>query len=250
MYVQVKLRCSHESALEILQMRFVRLFVSTQVEIEDSHEKAFGDENVQLRHLFKGIQRQEKSEQARKTHIKRFECDVCGQKFALKRILKFHLIFHFNSGAFKCKTCGKRCTSKQGLTMHMQHIHEASSKNLKFDCKICQKQFKTRSAFCLHQLTHQDRKTCEICHKSIAPGHFKNHLKIHELKKEEEKFECKICTRKFFAKSNLTRHLKAYSKTFECDLCGKRFSFKFQLKEHLETHSRRLKTNRAVRRKH
>jgi KRAB domain-containing zinc finger protein len=54
--------------------------------------------------------------------------------------------------------------------------------------------------------------------------------------KQEEKFECQVCQKKFFEKWFLIRHSKTHEKPFECDLCGHRAARKEQMKNHLNNH--------------
>jgi uncharacterized Zn-finger protein len=141
---------------------------------------------------------------------------------------------HLNPTAFKCDICDQVCKNKKSLKSHKIVVHQNQTRN--FQCKICYMRFKTRAHLNTHQLVHQDRKTCDICHKSIAASSYKYHMKLHELKKQEKKFECQVCQKKFYKKQLLISHNKCHEKPLECDLCGHRFGFKVSMKRHLNKH--------------
>lgn len=54
----------------------------------------------------------------------RFACDVCGQQFLDKGVLKRHQDVH--TGGFKCGWCTRVFRSKTGLYMHMRTLHAES----------------------------------------------------------------------------------------------------------------------------
>jgi KRAB domain-containing zinc finger protein len=170
------------------------------------------------------------------THQKKIECDVCGRKFAGKgSFFKDHLIHHFNPKAFKCDICDSLFASRSSVSFHKIVVHQSVQKPRKFECQICQILFKTRGRLKNHQLVHQDKKTCDICHKSFSASTYKKHLNLHELKKQEKKFKCLICQRKFYTKRSLGDHSKSHE-PFECDLCGHRVAQKNCMKRHMDNH--------------
>jgi KRAB domain-containing zinc finger protein len=174
--------------------------------------------------------------QHQKTHQKAFECDVCGHKFATKAHLKDHLVYHFNPEAFKCDICLRIFTMEGNVRIHKIAVHQIVQQPRKFECQICHERYKTQTLLNRHQLVHQDRKTCGICQKSVAASSYRYHMKMHELKKQEKKFKCQVCRKKFLTKQLLIRHSKSHKKPFECDLCGHRVASKRNMKNHLKTH--------------
>jgi KRAB domain-containing zinc finger protein len=171
------------------------------------------------------------------SHQKAFKCDVCGHKFARKNHSFIdHLIHHFNPKAFQCDICHRNFRSRRNMKKHKIAVHQIIQQPRKFECQICQMRFKTSSILSLHHKVHQDRKTCDICHKQITASSFQYHMKTHELKKHEKKFECQVCQKKFFTKQLLRCHSKSHEKPFECDLCGHRVAFKQNLRRHINVH--------------
>lgn len=61
----------------------------------------------------------------------------------------------------------------------------------------------------------------------------------HSSKDENCSFNCKICGKKFYKVSHLTRHMKIHApvKPHACELCNKSFARSEQLINHLNAHS-------------
>jgi uncharacterized Zn-finger protein len=77
------------------------------------------------------------------------------------------------------------------------------------------------------------RVICFICYKNLFESSMRNHLKLHELKTSEKKFECNKCPKKFYTKQNLKQHENTHYKPKRCHLCESRFSRKRLLSNHL-----------------
>lgn len=82
-----------------------------------------------------------------------------------------------------------------------------------------------------------ERVQCLICDKDLSKESLRFHLELHEKKKNETKFECEKCSKKFFTQRNLRQHQKIHTFSYTCDLCGNQFSRRQQLLNHktLET---------------
>eukprot|EP00483_Globobulimina_turgida_P009755 UN09774 len=82
-----------------------------------------------------------------------------------------------------------------------------------FDCRICNRQFKTNVTLSRHMRTHSNEKPfqCKNCNKRLARSDYlRNHIRIHT---GEKPFQCTKCLRQFSRKSNLNRHCKNKSCT-------------------------------------
>lgn len=106
----------------------------------------------------------------------------------------------------------------------------------KFECKICLKKFKKAQQLKFHSKTHAERVTCTICSENFSAAAIKGHLRLHNIKQQAPKFQCKLCEKKFHIKHYLKRHILSHGKLFECDLCGGRFGVKSSVKVHLKNH--------------
>jgi KRAB domain-containing zinc finger protein len=163
-----------------------------------------------------------------------FKCGTCDKTFKSKTLLKIHQTTHLK--AYECDVCGHKFATNYYVRQHKIANHQEQSQ--KFECQICKMRFKVRSKLKRHQMVHQARKTCGICQKSIAANSYRYHMKLHQLKKQEKKFECQVCQKKFLTKWLLISHIKTHEKSFECDLCGHRVASKVQMKNHLISHLR------------
>jgi hypothetical protein len=166
-----------------------------------------------------------------------FECDVCGHRFTRKdSFLTQHLIHHFNPEAFQCDICLKKFTNNQQIKKHKTAVHQIVRESKFFECQVCHIRCKSRISLNGHKMVHQPKKTCEICQKSYSAGSYPYHIKTHEMKKQEKKFECQVCQKKFFTKQLLNYHKKTHEKPFECDLCRHQIARKDIMKYHLNKH--------------
>lgn len=80
------------------------------------------------------------------------------------------------------------------------------------------------------------RKKCPICQKLLLPQSYNSHLKLHEMRNDEPKFQCEICLKKFFGKANLTGHMVIHEPQHKCKLCCQKFLRKQSYVDHLLLH--------------
>ncbi len=74
---------------------------------------------------------------------------------------------------------------------------------------------------------------CNICHKKFVR---KSYWKRHELS-HDEKFSCEICGAEFMHTRHLNQHMNIHKeKQYECDICGKKITFSFNFKKHRKIH--------------
>ena len=147
--------------------------------------------------------------------------------------MKDHLKEHFSLIKAECNICWKSFTSSKALKAHTRTVHLTVDPH-KLCCNICHINCRNLTALKNHKSTHKVPKTCPICFKSIKPRCFPGHIKLHELKKEEKKLECKVCLKKFYTKSSLYSHMRTHNKSLKCDLCDYRTGRKDFMVRHME----------------
>jgi ribosomal protein S27E len=83
----------------------------------------------------------------------------------------------------------------------------------------------------------QEQKVeCPVCHKILLKTSLVKHLNLHELKRGRKKYECCICSSRFYTLEDLKKHTQIHAKTLMCPSCGRKFAFKWQLRNHLNKH--------------
>lgn len=100
---------------------------------------------------------------------------------------------------FMCPNCGKLFLRKEFLRKHEANCHENNVNDLKFNCRYCEKQFKSKSAKKFHERSK---------HRIEMDG---GYILIAEEEKSNEPQEniCKVCPipQKFNSKQILKRHM-------------------------------------------
>ncbi|XP_075425386.1 uncharacterized protein LOC142465261 isoform X2 [Ascaphus truei] len=129
----------------------------------------------------------------------------------------------------------KKCDKE---TTNAQKIHENVSV-IKYECSECGNNFNTKSAYTIHQRTHNTErlyKCCE-CQKCFTSNSaLVKHQRIH---RAEIQFSCSICGKCFSKNSQLVRHQKSHTgeKSFVCSKCGKCYFTKSHLVAHQRIHT-------------
>ncbi|XP_075166565.1 uncharacterized protein LOC142238735 isoform X7 [Haematobia irritans] len=126
--------------------------------------------------------------------------ECCGRRFATRKFLAEHIMVHYNPEHFKCKTCDKICRDSTQLESHEQtHLPNPPEAKYKktFQCEKCSKTFSSKASF-------------------------EHHMVAKHVPREEFKFECPECKKKYACEQYLARHLKYHypSKEFICEICG------------------------------
>ena len=89
----------------------------------------------------------------------RFGC-ICESEFTVKTDSKAHQGKHTDNLKFECKQCGKNFKTKKGLHMHMKK-HDDS----KIVCAECGKQFKNEKGFDIHMKVHVGKTDQQNYHR-------------------------------------------------------------------------------------
>jgi uncharacterized Zn-finger protein len=80
-----------------------------------------------------------------------------------------------------------------------------------FQCKTCQKQFRTKEFLKKHERIHSASKpcACPVCDKRFRwSNNLSVHLRIHT---GVQPYSCGICQKTFNSKSNMNKHMKVHT---------------------------------------
>lgn len=166
--------------------------------------------------------------------IKQFTCHICGVLFKYKNQCYDHVRAHTAKRELECFHCSKKFIKKTLLVAHMQtHLTVR-----KFNCAECNKSFKTYNCLYAHRRRHQTRVakfSCASCDKSFTSrSDLTNHLRTHT---QEKQFACHYdgCSKIFVHKANLNVHIRSHVEKdgFKCDICHKTLSNSNALRVHL-----------------
>ncbi|XP_070497897.1 zinc finger protein 429-like [Chironomus tepperi] len=170
--------------------------------------------------------------------IDQFECDFDGKIFKRKGELFQHMSCHLP--LVECQICHKmfkfRC-----MNSHLRSFHATEKQ---FQCKICDKQFKSKKLLSTHEKIHNKQFKCEICDKMFkVNSELNSHKKtIHE---NPGSFECEICGKKFNRADHLKSHQKTHQKnrqkSFQCHRCDHATDNKSHFKGHQKFHENKDK---------
>jgi KRAB domain-containing zinc finger protein len=181
------------------------------------------------------------------------ECPECFNLFESNKIAK-HIASHTKQ-SFSCDQCDYTASKLNQLENHCQKVHEKESCSAKVvkrkQCVICGMLVKNLQEHV--KLTHSQIKRfyCDNCNYSC---YFKTkinrHIQKHIPKSERKLFKCTEkecpfeCSRKDALKSHiLTMHQTDRKRSFDCRLCDKAFFNKSQLGIHTKAVHEKIRTN-------
>lgn len=168
-----------------------------------------------------------------------FLCEHCATYFKRGYDLDLHIKrVHCSK---ECDKCQKVFSNFRLLTEHLKFVHGVEP--VKFytkHCTECNRLFDTNTELSEHIATHtgENLHTCKDCNKKISSkSAFKFHLKICQNADSLKNYECEICQKKFYFKSDLLRHSLTHSgaRPHKCDFCGTTFKLRGALVEHVKS---------------
>ncbi|XP_055379891.1 zinc finger protein 62-like [Condylostylus longicornis] len=138
------------------------------------------------------------------TNSKRYNCDICGQKFVQKVNLTNHLKLHNAEKSFECPECQKTFPERSHMIRHQKYHSDLRP----YKCEKCGKMYKTERCLKVHSLVHLDKRpfVCSVCNKSfLSNSKLKQHSNIHT---GERPYKCKYCSRDFTNFPNWLKHTR------------------------------------------
>uniref|UniRef100_A0A8D8QKJ4 Zinc finger protein 26 n=2 Tax=Cacopsylla melanoneura TaxID=428564 RepID=A0A8D8QKJ4_9HEMI len=139
----------------------------------------------------------------------------------------------------ECQWCGFK---SDNLTSLYIHFHECKNQTKIFQCALCGKQLKKKSALKLHMITnHLDEQStiCNLCKETFdTHNQLKQHFEKCKLnwRKGNRKIKCNYCNTTSRSREKYLRHLQQCKPEggFQCDYCKKKFPYKKILQNHIE----------------
>ena len=126
--------------------------------------------------------------------------ESCKKKFRQKNVVGFkdHLYRHSNRFDYSCDLCGNKFTVKKWYVVHLESHSEVI-----FNCYICSKSCKKHFTLSQHMKSHFNPRKykCDICGKECS------NLKEHQLSHTNIKNIYCYCGESFLRKQDLYRHI-------------------------------------------
>lgn len=175
--------------------------------------------------------------------IKQEQNDIDTQNSQNNKISKKTETNAITNVIYYCDTCNWKFKHKFSLIKHFKLKHNMQ-KNV-YPCSSCNKIFKRSLYLDRHIALHQDknRNTCEICSKTFFNrANLSRHIK--EIHNQERPFYCNYCSRSFTQLAPLKEHISVThirETNFVCDICDKRMMTRKLLIVHMNSIHRGIK---------
>ncbi|XP_021961686.1 oocyte zinc finger protein XlCOF6 [Folsomia candida] len=177
-----------------------------------------------------------------------YETD-CPKSFPTQGRANRHIRSHIcdepnSSKSYQCNVtpCTKSFYTRNNLREHVYRVHESAKR---FSCGFeeCTVTCKTKTALKVHQVTHTGEKNFKCGHPNCDKAYTtqgaltQHHAAVHVAARL---FWGYTCSKGFFSKRCLTRHVKGVHETIEarflCTLCTVKFKAKDSLYTHIASH--------------
>ncbi|KAH8307380.1 hypothetical protein KR044_011006 [Drosophila immigrans] len=184
------------------------------------------------------------------TGEKKYQCDICKSRFTQSNSLKAHKLIHsvVDKPIFQCTLCPTTCGRKADLRTHVTNMHTSDTP---YVCKRCGQEMADRYLYKLHLKTHDGEKCyrCSLCsYASVSQRHLDSHMHIHT---DSKPFKCDLCPQAFRQRQLLRRHRNLLhdddykqpeprEKLHSCPNCSRVFFRKGNLMRHMEQHDASL----------
>ena len=196
----------------------------------------------------------------------RYECNLCGRRFARGTTLVRHKLAHSGEKPFSCKLCEKSFATKYTLKSHTLNVHfktktkptykktrvavfvpseleengtsDMMQQNV-LTCDKCGQSFNWHSSLISHKINHHGLRPyqCDVCGKTFPR---KSVLRLHIFSHSNYKpHTCDDCGKLCSTRSSLNWHKKTHSHDlpYPCEICGKCFKLKSYANNHMKLHS-------------
>ena len=166
-----------------------------------------------------------------------YVCAQCHEVFKEEADLNEH--HATNKICAKTKRDDKLTCESSQLDSLSVHTKDVNGQKSRYQCAVCNKQFKKTSRLVVHLSVHSEEKPfqCAVCNKKFkTKAYLMVHLSLHS---EEKPFQCSQCNKCFRKKNNLDKHMFTHSdvKRYKCAECGKEFRSRKGHDEHVLTHT-------------
>lgn len=118
----------------------------------------------------------------------KYVCEFCGYRARRGDLREVHVIVHHTKNyPFKCDLCSDGYFTQSDLNSHYKNNH----KDYSFMCKFCSKVYKRKNFLDEHMKRHDplydenaNKVSCSQCLLSVDKYRLKQHMKIHNNKKQ------------------------------------------------------------------
>lgn len=199
---------------------------------------------------------------------KEHKCTKCETTFASARTLKVHMRVHNKSeqneaegsskDSFMCEECNTDFPSYKSLRLHKRMHDPIKSREVEapvsygingtvteesdgpremFICQLCNKTYDKQYEEAHMDFHKTDNFDCEICNRKFyTKSNLEMHMRVHS---NGKKFTCSYCKKGFLTFENLTEHVnnQCQSRKYECQYCGRRFSRPHEKVKHERIHT-------------
>ncbi|CAG7716043.1 unnamed protein product [Allacma fusca] len=186
-------------------------------------------------------------------------CETCGWKSSHLKEHQSHVRFHFVDVDLRCQICTFGFIALKHFDLHNYKVHGIPIRNrqlelrtnnadLKWECKICERTYATKTCLDIHSKQHEEKKfQCYLtsCGKTfITATLLHQHVSKHV---GDTPHACSECGKQFVRKTDLNRHEKTHNPNpvmIECSLCDMKLKSERNLKLHLQSHQNKINTKK------